>query len=124
MRGEPGEISAQTVIAIPVVFMFLMLAVQATVFVHSAHVASVAAMNAASLGAMADGTDVTALAEATRTIAELSGRAHGLPSFRRDGNSVEVTVSLAVPQVAPFFDLTVTRSARERIERFVPESER
>jgi hypothetical protein len=35
-----------------------------------------------------------------------------------------VRVSLAVPRVAPFFDLTVTRTAREPIERFVSEIER
>jgi hypothetical protein len=124
MRRESGEVSAQTVIAIPVVFMFLMLAVQATVYVHAAHVAAVAATNGASAGAAVGGTDVAALAEATRTIAELSGRAHTLPSFVRGEGSVEVTVRLAVPRVAPFFDLTVTRSARDRIERYVPETER
>lgn len=124
MRQESGEVSAQTVIAIPVVFMFLMLAVQATVYIHAAHVAAVAATNGASAGASVGGTDVSALAEATRTIADLSGRARVLPTFVRGEDSVGVTVSLAVPRVAPFFDLTVTRSVRDRIERFVPETER
>ena len=124
MRSERGEVSAQTVIAIPVVFLFLMLAVQATVYVHTAHVASVAAMNAASIGAAAGGSDIVALAEAARTVAELSGRVSAMPSVVRDGGTVRVTVSLSVPEVAPFFDLTVTRSAREPLERFVSEIER
>jgi hypothetical protein len=124
MRYERGDVSAQTVIAIPIVFMFLMMAVQATVYVHTAHVASVAAMNAASIGAMVEGTDVAALAVASRTVAELSGRPRALPTLYRDGTNVVVTVSLAVPEVAPFFDLTVTRTAREPIERFVAETER
>ena len=124
MNREPGEVSAQTVIAVPVVFLMLMMAVQATVYVHAAHVAAVAATRGASTGAMIDGTDVAALSEATRTIAELSGRPSALPSFVRREGSVEVTVRLAVPRVAPFFDLVVTRSARAREERYVPETER
>lgn len=124
MRTERGEVSAQTVIAIPVVFAFLMLAIQATVYVHTAHVASVAAMNAATVGASSGGSDVGALAEAAHTIAELSARSSAFPTITRDGENVQVTVHLSVPQVAPFFDLTVTRTAREPIERFISEIER
>lgn len=124
MQVERGEVSAQTVIAIPVVFLFLMIAVQATVYVHTAHVASVAAMNAAALGASAGGSDIGALTEAAYTIAELSARSSEAPTVLRDGETVLVQVSLAVPRVAPFFDLTVTRSAREPIERFVSEIDR
>ena len=124
MRHESGEVSAQTVIAVPVVFMMLMMAVQATVYVHTAHVAAVAAARGASAGAMIGGTDVAALSEATKTIAELSARAASMPSFVRDNGSVEVTVYMTVPRVAPFFELVVTRSARAREERYVPETER
>lgn len=124
MRSEQGDVSAQTVIAVPVIFLTLMIAVQATVFMHSAHVASVAAMNAASQGAVTEGSDVAALAAAIQTVAELSGRLTDSPQVVRDQDSVTVTVRLEVPEVAPFFDLTVTRTAREPIERFVSEVER
>jgi hypothetical protein len=124
MRRESGEVSAQTVIALPVVFMMLMMAVQATVYVHAAHVAAVAAARGASAGAMIGGTDVAAVSEATSTLADLSARANAMPSFVRRDGSVEVTVAVAVPRVAPFFDLVVTRSAYAREERYVPETER
>jgi hypothetical protein len=124
MKVDRGETTTQVLLAVPVVFSLLLLAVQSAVYFHTANVASVAAAQGAAAGAAADGGMVPALDAAARMIAELSAQSSQVPSVTFTDSDIAVAVHLQVPQVAPFFSLTVTREFREPFERYIPENER
>ena len=116
--------SAETVLAVPIVFMVMLIAIQAAVFMHTAHVAQMSASEGAAAAARYGG-GVPAGAEAvSRAIAELRGTATDIPRVSLVNGVAEVEVALRVPRVAPFFDFVVTRIAREPVERFVGPDER
>lgn len=123
-RYESGEVSAETVLTVPIVFLVMLIAIQAAVFMHTAHVAQVSATEGAAAAARYGG-GVAAGAEATaRAIAELRSTATDIPKVNIVGGFAEVQVGLRVPRVAPFFDFVVTRSAREPLERFIAPDQR
>lgn len=123
-RHESGEVSAETVLMVPIVFMVMVIAIQAAVFMHTAHVAQMSATEGA-VAAARYGGGVSAGAEATvKALAELRATSTDIPTVNITNGFAEVTVGLRVPRVAPFFDLVVTRSAREPIERFLAPDER
>lgn len=126
--GEPsverGETTAETVIAVPVVFAVLMIAVHATAFLHGAQVASVAASRGAAVGAARDGSAEAAVAVASETVRSLSSRAAREPVALVDGEWIEVSVWIDVPPIAPFLPRTAVRSVREPLERYRYEDER
>ena len=121
---EHGEATAQAVIAVPIVLMVLWLAVQATVFLHGANVASVAANEGAAAAARFGSGSGIGGRVIDHTLSGL-GSSHGA-TWRVVRTSSEVTarVTIKLPRIAPFFPTTVTRSAHEPVERFLKESER
>jgi hypothetical protein len=121
---ERGETSAETVIAVPVVFAVLMVAVHATAFLHAAQVASVAASRGAAAGAVRDGSAEEAVAVASATVAGLSSRTAREPVAVVAGEWIEVSVWIDVPAIAPFLPRTAVRSVREPLERYRYEDER
>ena len=121
---ERGETSAQAVLAVPVLLLFLLFGVQVALYFHTAQLASFAAQEAASVGASHDGSEVKALARAIQSIAELRAVSIGSPSTEVIDSSFEVSVGLHVPQIIPLLPDHVFRSASEPIERFTSESER
>jgi len=123
-RSDAGEVSAEVVLAVPTVFLVVLLAIQLAMYVHTANVASVAAATGAAATAAVGGGPSAGTAAAVRTVVDLSGRLASPPSIEWRDGEVAVTVELSVPKVAPFMDLRVGRTAREPRERFVPEDER
>lgn len=124
VRHESGEVSAETVIAVPVVFMVLLMAIQAAVFVHTVHVAQLIAAEGAQAAARYGG-GVEVGAQATfRALVELRAQSDGIPRVELNDRVAEVTVNVKVPRVAPFFDLVVTRTAQEPVERVLLPGER
>jgi hypothetical protein len=124
MKLDRGETTTQVLLAVPVVFSLLLLAVQTAVYFHTANVASIAAAQGAAAGAAADGGVISALDATARLIAELSAESSEVPSISFSDSEIAVTVHLRVPQVAPFFGLTVTRVSHEPFERYVMEGDR
>ena len=123
-RTDRGEATAQAVIAVPVVLAVLWMAVQATVFLHGANVADAAANEGAAVAARFSSSTGAGERAIGRTLTALDSDARGTWSVLRDGNDVVAKVSLHLPRIAPFFPRTVTRAAREPIERFMTEEER
>jgi len=121
---ERGETSAETVIAVPLVFAVLMIAVHAVAFLHGAQVAAVAASRGAAAGAVRGGTSEEAVAVASATVVGLSSRTAREPVALLDGEWIEVSVWIDVPPIAPFLPRTAVRSAREPLERYRYEDER
>ena len=61
---------------------------------------------------------------AVLTVSENGGHLVGPPIVAVGDRTVQVSVSLAVPQVVPFFPDVVTRVQLEPRERFIPEDQR
>jgi hypothetical protein len=121
---DRGEVTASTVLLIPVVVLLLMLGIQAAIWAHAAHVATASAANGAAVGATRGSGPVTAAAAALAMLADLDGEPVRAPSVVVDARTVRVTVAVAVPRLVPFFPTTVTRTALEPREEFRPEPTR
>ena len=121
---DRGVTVLEVVIAVPIVLTLLLIAVQAMLFMHSAHIATLSAAKGASIAASADGEIVSAIDSATRTAAELGAQLVGTPSLTVNDGFVVMRVRVAVPNVAMFFPSSVERGSEEPLEDFVPEDER
>lgn len=121
---ERGETSAETVIAVPVVFVVLLVAVHATAFLHASQVASVAAARGAAAGAARGVGSAEAVAVASSTVRDLSSRLAREPVAISDAEWIEVSVWVDVPPIAPFLPRTAVRSVREPLEQYRYEDER
>jgi len=124
MHDDRGEAVAQTVLAVPVVLSIMWIALQVTVLMHAAHVASAAASGGASVASQYGGSLERGVDAAARMVHELGATAASSPIATRDANDVVVRVSIRLPRIAPFFPTVITRSAREVRERFITEKER
>lgn len=123
-RTDGGEVSAQTVVVVPVVLLILWLAIQATVFLHGANVASAAAGEGAAVAARYGSSTWAGERAIERTLTALGSTSAGSWVVRKTDSTVVATVSLRLPRIVPFFPLTVSRSAHESVEEFMTEDQR
>lgn len=123
-RTDRGEASAQAVIAVPVVLLVLWLAIQATVFLHGANVASAAANEGAAVAARYGSSTGAGERAISRTLSALDSRSSASWSVEKAGSVVVATVRLRLPRIVPFFPMTVARTSREPIEMFMTEDMR
>ena len=121
---DRGDTVLEVVIAVPIVLTLLLIAVQAMLFMHSAHIATLSAAKGASIAASADGEIISAIDSATRTAAELGAQLVGTPSLTVNDGFVVMRVRVVVPNVAVFFPSSVERGSEEPLEDFIPEGER
>jgi len=121
---ERGETTAQVVLAVPVLLLFLLFGIQVSLYFHTAQIASIAAQEAAIAGAAAGSNEIVAIAVAVRSVAELHASEGKTPIVRMGERTIEVEVLLRVPTVISLFPAFVTRSASEPLERYVYEVER
>ena len=121
---DHGETVVQVVIAVPIVLSLLLMAIQAMLFMHSAHIATLSAAKGAATAASANGDMISAIDSATRTAAELGAQLIGTPTLEARDGFVVMRVRVVVPNVAMFFPSSVERQGEEPLEDFVPEDER
>jgi Flp pilus assembly protein TadG len=124
LRGEHGVSSTQVAILMPVLILWVMLAVQYALWFHAKQVAGAAAAEAVDAaqtpaGSAADGR------RAAASFLEQSGNIESAAiAVDRSVDRVDVEISGAAPQLVPGFAWTVTASASSPVERFVPATER
>lgn len=121
-HDDRGEVSAETVILMPVLILLILLGVQAATWYHAANVAQSAAAQGAAAGAVRDAGNGAASARAQQVIDESGAQGSAAASGGFAEISVQVTID--VPHLVPFFPGTVTVSASEARERFIPENQR
>ncbi|NDC45031.1 MAG: hypothetical protein EBZ55_02930 [Actinobacteria bacterium] len=124
MRHERGEVSAESVIIVPVVFFVLLLGVQATTLFHAANIATAAAAQGASAAAASGASELDGERVASISVAELGGSLSSSPKVDLRSDWVAVTVRISVPQIIPGFPRVIERNVIERKERFVGELDR
>ena len=122
--GDRGETTTQIVVLVPVLMLLVLLVVQASLWYHTANVAQAGAARGAAAGAPAWASAGSASEAAVRTVGENGGHLVGQPVVVVGDRTVQVSVTLAVPQVVPFFPRVVTRIQLEPRERFIPEDQR
>jgi hypothetical protein len=121
---DRGETTAQIVILVPVLMLLVLLVVQAALWFHTANIAQAGAARGAAAGAPATASAGAAANAAAVTVGENGGRLVGPPVVAVGDRTVQVSVTLTVPQVVPFFPRVVTRTQLEPRERFIPEDQR
>lgn len=119
-----GEAVAQLVIITPVLVLLVFLGIQSAIYFHAANVAAAAASQGAAAASPLDAGANDGAAAAQQTISDLGSAATGAPAVQEANGYVSVTVTIAVARVLPFFPDSVSRTAVEPKERFVPESDR
>ena len=124
MRHERGEVSAESVIIVPVVFFVLLRGVQATTLFHAANIATAAAAQGASAAAASGASELDGERVASISVAELGGSLSSPPKVDLRSDWVAVTVRISVPQIIPGFPRVIERNVIERKERFVGELDR
>ncbi len=121
---DRGEAAAQLVIITPVLVLLIFLGVQAAVYFHAANVAAAAASRGAAAASARTADAGDGIEAAQRTISDLGSNSAGAPTVQESTTTVSVTVTIVVPRILPFFPDSVSRTALEPKERFVPESDR
>ncbi len=122
--SDSGEATAQLVIITPVLVLLIFLGVQAAIYFHAANVAAAAASQGAAAASPRTAGVADGATAAQITIDELGGSSAVTPAVEDSNGIVRVTVSIVVQRIVPFFPGSVSRSAIEPKERFVPESNR
>ena len=123
-RFDSGDTVVQVVIAVPIVLMLLLIAVQSMLFMHSAHIATLSAAKGAAVAASTNGDAVSAIDSATRTAAELGAQLIGTPTLEVSNGFVAMRVRVSVPNVSLFFPASVERRGEEPLEEFISEIDR
>ena len=124
MRVERGEVSAEAVIIVPVVFLILLFGVQVATVFHAANIATAAAAQGAAAAAAMGGDAISGERVATMSVAELGGRLNSIPVVHVGADIVEVSVRIDVPQIVPGFPSDVVRTVSEQRELFIEEADR
>jgi Flp pilus assembly protein TadG len=120
--GERGEVSTQMVLLVPALMLLVLLVVQGALYFHAANVATAAAERGASAGAIYLAPAGAAASEARHVVSDNGAQLQGVSASQ--GETVLVTVRVRVSQVVPFFPGSVSRTAQQPKERFVPEADR
>ena len=120
--GERGAVSAELVVAIPLLMLLLLLVAQFALWAHATHIAQAAAAQALAAARASNGTAAAGTAEAQRVLAELG---HGplreaTVSVARDGQHTTVRVSGTTTPVLPFLHLPAHGEAAGPVEIFRP----
>ncbi len=121
---DRGEAAIQLVLITPVLLLLVFLGIQAAIYFHAANVAAAAAAQGAAAASPRAAGGSQGSAAAQITIEDLGGTSSAAPSVVEANGYVTVTVTIDVPRILPFFPESVSRSALEPKERFIPESDR
>lgn len=118
-RGERGSASVQMVLALPIVFTVLFLAVQAGMWFYARSIALAAAESGARTSAALNSTLSAGLADARTFASSIGGTTlTGISvTGTRSATSTTVTVSGTGVRLVPFMDTTVTQTATMPVER-------
>ena len=119
-RDERGSVSAELVIATPLLLLLVLGVVQFALWEHATHVAQAVAEEGLAAGRLADGSQQAAVSEADDLLYQLgSGVLVGAQvSASRGAEVTTVVVSGEAEGVLPFFKLLVRSVATGPTERF------
>lgn len=123
LAGDRGSVSAELVIAIPLVLFMLLAIVQFALWSHATHIAQAAAAQGLAACRAQDGTTADGQASAQQLLDELGrGPLTGTNvSASRTANSASIQITGMTTMVIPLLHLPVHAEAAGPVERFVPD---
>jgi len=122
VHDDRGAVSAELVIATPLLMLLLLAIVQFALWSHATHIAQAAASEALSAARVSGGSATAGNTEGQRILAQLgSGPLQGGAVNAQRGNTqASVTITGTATSVIPFMTLTVHAEAVGPIEKFTP----
>lgn len=123
LGGDRGAVSAELVIATPLLLLILLVIVQFALWSHATHIAQAAASQGLSAVRAQDGTVAEGTASAQQVLDQLArGPLTGTSiSTDRGADSAAVRISGSATSVIPFLHLPVHAEITGPVERFVPD---
>lgn len=123
LRGDRGAVSAELVIATPLLLLMLLAIVQFALWSHATHIAQAAASQGLAVARAQDGTAAEGSASAQQMLDQLArGPLTGASvNADRTATSASIRISGTATSVIPFLSLPVHAEAVGPVERFVPD---
>lgn len=123
LRGERGSVSAELVLATPLLLLMLLVIVQFGLWSHATHIAQAAASQGLAAARVQGGTSAAGSASAQQMLDQL---AHGpltgaSVSADRTGTTASIRIAGSATSVVPFLHLPVHAEAAGPLERFLPD---
>lgn len=118
--SERGDATVETVLAVPVLLLLIMVVIQAGLWFHGAQVVEAAAQEGALAGRVESGSSAAAEERARQFVLNLSPSIAATAEVHasRTAESTRVVVSGRVQQLIPGLPLTVRGAAEAPTERF------
>jgi hypothetical protein len=122
LAGDRGSVSAELVIATPLLLLMLLVIVQFALWSHATHIAQAAASQGLAAARAQAGTAAAGSASAQQMLDQLArGPLTGTSiSADRTVTSASIRISGTATSVIPFLSLPVHAEAVGPVERFVP----
>ena len=122
-RPDAGAVTAELVVATPLLLLMIMFVIQAGVWLHATNVAQAAATRAASTAAAYQGSAAAGQAAGAQTLAAIGSGVLKTPavSVTRTATEVRVEVTGTAASVVPGVHWTVRAVVVRPVERFVPD---
>jgi hypothetical protein len=122
LAGDRGSVSAELVIATPLLLLMLLVIVQFALWSHATHIAQAAASQGLAAARAQAGTAAAGSASAQQMLDQLArGPLTGTSiSADRTATSASIRISGTATSVIPFLSLPVHAEAVGPVERFVP----
>lgn len=123
LRGDRGAVSAELVIATPLLLLMLLAIVQFALWSHATHIAQAAASQGLAAARAQGGTAAAGSASAQQVLDQLArGPLTGsIVNADRTATSASVRISGTAASVVPFLSLPVHAETAGPVERFVPD---
>lgn len=123
--GDRGAVSAELVIATPLLLLMLLAIVQFALWSHATHIAQAAASQGLSAARVQGGTAAAGTASAQQLLDQLARGPLTDTSVacERSTDSASVRISGTATSVVPWLSLPVHAEAAGPVERFVPMSD-
>nr|WP_219824175.1 TadE/TadG family type IV pilus assembly protein [Actinokineospora auranticolor] len=125
LRGDRGAVSAELVIATPLLLLMLLAIVQFALWSHATHVAQAAASQGLAVARAQNGTAAAGAASARQLLDQLAAGPldNTVVAADRGPVSASVRVTGTATVVVPFLSLPVHAEATGPVERLVPDLE-
>jgi Flp pilus assembly protein TadG len=122
LRGDRGSVSAELVVATPLLLLMLLTIVQFALWSHATHIAQTAASQGLAVARAQNGTAAAGRTSAQQILDQLARGPLADPSVSVDRTATEASIRISGTATAllPFMTLPVHAEVVGPVERFVP----
>ncbi len=120
-RDERGFETAETIIVLPMLLLFIFAIVQGGLWYHGTNLVQAAAVNAYEAARLFDGNTADGVDAGTATAEQAGGMLSNVSvNVERNATEVTATVTAVTPGLLPGVNATVTKTIVGPVERWVP----